>query len=110
MSDDIDLEEEEDQEHKSISINMGDAPPVYVIEGQNYSVLFANPSHPSHPFFWVKDCVGCTVYSKSGSQAPDEVRYIVRVGDGYEERLLSEVLHFQSTKTYEPVKKLRTVN
>jgi hypothetical protein len=114
MSDDTDGtlpgEEEETEESAGITIDMGDTPPVYVLEGQNYSVLFANPSHVAHPFHWIKDCVGCTVFSKQGSQAKDEVRYIVKVGDGFEERELSEVYHHESTKVYEPTKKLKVVH
>lgn len=114
MSDDTDDtlpgEEEETEESTGITIDMGDTPPVYVLEGQNYSVLFANPGHVAHPFFWIKDCLGCTVYSKQGSQAPDEIKFLVKVGDGIEERLLSEVFHHESERVYEPAKKLKVVH
>jgi hypothetical protein len=113
MTDDTDIpegEDEDSEESVGLTIDMGDTPPVYVLEGQNYSVLFANPGHTFHPFFWIRDCVGCTVYSKPGSQQPDELRYIVKVGDGFEERELSEVYHHESTKVYEPRVKLKRVH
>jgi hypothetical protein len=109
-TDDTNLPGEDEELSGGIHIDMGDTPPVYVLEGQNYSVLFANPSHVAHPFHWIKDCVGCTVFSKQGSQAKDEVRYIVRVGDGFEERELSEVYHHESTKVYEPTVRLKRVH
>lgn len=109
-TDDTNLPEEDEELSGGIHIDMGDTPPVYVLEGQNYSVLFANPSHVAHPFHWIKDCVGCTVFSKQGSQAKDEVRYIVKVGDGFEERELSEVYHHESEKVYEPTVRLKRVH
>ena len=114
MSDDTDDtlpgEEEETEEPAGITIDMGDTPPVYVLEGQNYSVLFANPGHTFHPFFWIRDCIGCTVYAKPGSQAPDEIKFLIKVGDGIEERELSEVYHHESTKVYEPRVRLKRVH
>lgn len=97
MTDETDIpgDGEEEESSGGLTIDMGESPPVYVLEGQSYSVLFANPAHPAHPFYWIKGCVGATVYSKPGSQQPDELRYIVKCGDGFEERLLSEVFHHE---------------
>lgn len=112
MSDDGNIPEEQDDDEvgHNLTIDMGDTPPVYVLEGQNYSVLFANPGHTFHPFFWLKDCIGCTVYAKPGSQAPDEVKFLIKVGDGIEERSLSEVYHHESEKVYEPSPRLKRVH
>lgn len=109
-TDDTNLPEEDEELSGGIHIDMGDTPPVYVLEGQNYSVLFANPGHTFHPFFWIRDCIGCTVYAKPGSQAPDEIRFLIKVGDGIEERLLSEVYHHESEKVYEPTVRLKRVH
>ena len=112
MTDDTDIPEDVDDEQTgvSVSFNPAEQAPIYVIEGANTTYLFNNPANPATPFHWIKNCVGMTQYLKPGSQAPDEVYFIIAIGDGFELRTLEECLNVDSEKEYTPKQKFRTVN
>lgn len=111
MSDDTiippeDMEEEDTQ----LVFQAEPTAPIFTMVGNNSCMVWANPESETSPFSWIKGCVGASVYMKPGSQAPDDIRYVVMVGDGFELRELTECLNAGSDKEYTPIKRLKSVN
>jgi len=97
MTDDTNLPPEDDLEDDDTDL--------FQIAGVNSHLLFANPTNPAGPFHWIKNCVGASIYCKPGSQQPDDVKYLIAVGDGFELREITECYNAFSDKEYEPKKR-----
>lgn len=110
MSDEsgFDVENEED-EGGSLNINVDSSQPIYVIEGVNQTFAFNNPTNPFGPLFWIKNCVGMRLIAPKG-QEPDNIEYIVKIGNTFEYRSLEECIPHDSELEYKPRVKLKSVH
>lgn len=109
MTDDTDLPEDGEEEETEIIAKESGG--MLQVEGSNTVLMLKGPSPFPTPFDYIKDCVGLEVRMSSNPAKPDEYRYLVMVGDGFEFREIEACINAMSEKEYEKTQRnLRTVN
>jgi len=108
MTDDTDIPEGEDEDIEAREPHQISS--MAEISGSNSCFIMRYPNAPYAPVDHIKGCVGVSIYSKPGSQQPDDIKFLVMVGDGFELREITECINIQSSKEYEPTVRLKRVH
>lgn len=85
-------------------------PSMAEISGSNSCFLFRYPNAPYAPIDHIKGCVGVSIYSKPGTQVPDDIKFLVMVGDGFRLLDITECLNINSNKEYDARPNLKLIN